>query len=91
MELIRIIFRYWIGNICFNKFHNQLLLTNLEDGKIYRYFREFSLLLIHSIYTMDKMVCLLEKMKIWAINTFGTTEDNGSIPSRIGSSTSNAK
>ena len=26
-----------IGNICFNKFHNQLLLTNLEDGKIYRY------------------------------------------------------
>ena len=26
-----------IGNVCYDKFNNQLLITNLEDGKIYRY------------------------------------------------------
>ncbi len=42
-----------LGNICYNKFHNQLYITNFEDGRIYRYDMDGNLLSTFDPFVSD--------------------------------------
>ena len=70
-----------IGNICFNKFHNQLLLTNLEDGKIYRYDLDGNLLSTFDPFQDDDGSTGFAGYGdgIWAINIFGNDPTNTKV------------
>ena len=67
-----------IGNVCYDKFNNQLLITNLEDGKIYRYDMNGVLLSTFDPFTLDDNSGGFAGYNegIWGINVF---EDQSSV------------
>jgi gliding motility-associated-like protein len=67
-----------LGNICFDKWHNQLLITNFEDGKIYRYDMEGNFLSSFDPFNSDDGNAGLPGLNeaIWGINVFGTDATN---------------
>ena len=67
-----------LGNICHNKWHNQLLITNFEDGKIYRYDMEGNILSTFDPFNADDGSQGLPGFNetIWGINVFGTNTDD---------------
>jgi gliding motility-associated-like protein len=67
-----------LGNICFNKYHNQLLITNFEDGKIYRYDMDGNFISSFDPFNTDDGSAGLPDLNeaIWGINVFGTNATN---------------
>jgi gliding motility-associated-like protein len=67
-----------LGNICFDKWHNQLLITNFEDGKIYRYDMQGNFLSSFDPFNTDDGSAGLPGLNeaIWGINVFGTDATN---------------
>jgi len=67
-----------LGNICYNKWHNQLLITNFEDGKIYRYDMEGNILSTFDPFNIDDGSQGLPGFNetIWGINVFGTNTND---------------
>ena len=67
-----------LGNICFDKWHNQLLTTNFEDGKIYRYDMEGNFLSSFDPFNTDDGSPGLPGLNeaIWGVNIFGTDATN---------------
>jgi hypothetical protein len=67
-----------LGNICFDKWHNQLLITNFEDGKIYRYDMQGNFLSSFDPFNTDDGSAGLPGLNeaIWGINVFGADATN---------------
>jgi gliding motility-associated-like protein len=67
-----------LGNICYNKWHNQLLITNFEDGKIYRYDMEGNFLSAFDPFNADDGSIGLPGFNetIFGINVFGTNPND---------------
>ena len=67
-----------LGNICFNKYHNQLLITNFEDGKIYRYDMDGNFISSFDPFNTDDGSAGLPDLNeaIWGINVLGTNATN---------------
>ncbi len=67
-----------IGNICFDKWHNQLLITNFEDGKIYRYDTDGNLLSTFDPFSADNGIDGFAGLNeaLWGINIFGTNNSD---------------
>tara|TARA_Y100000385_G_scaffold230751_1_gene242477 strand:- start:54 stop:2699 length:2646 start_codon:yes stop_codon:yes gene_type:complete len=67
-----------LGNICYDKWHDQLLITNFEDGKIYRYDMQGNFLSSFDPFNADDGSPGLPGFNetIWGINIFGTSSND---------------
>lgn len=67
-----------LGNICYDKWHNQLLITNFEDGKIYRYDTQGNFLSTFDPFNPDDGSQGLPGFNetIFGINVFGTNTND---------------
>jgi len=67
-----------LGNICYDKWHNQLLITNFEDGKIYRYDMQGNFLSTFDPFNADDGSQGLPGFNetIFGINVFGTNTND---------------
>jgi gliding motility-associated-like protein len=67
-----------LGNICFDKWNNQLFITNFEDGKIYRFDTNGNLLSTFDPFNADDGSAGFagHGEALWGINVYGDSPNN---------------
>ena len=67
-----------LGNICFDKWNNQLFITNFEDGKIYRFDTDGNFLSAFDPFDPDNGSDGFagHGEALWGINVYGDSPDN---------------
>ena len=81
-----------IGNVCYDKYNNQLFATNLDDGKIYRFDMDGTLLSTFDPFSFDNSSPGFAGFgeAIWAINIYAELGQNPKIYfSRIDNASNN--
>ena len=70
-----------LGNICFDKWHNQLFITNFEDGKIYRFDMDGNFLSTFDPFEQDDLIegFVGVNEAVWGINIYGTDANNTKV------------